>query len=55
MTVIEDRGAKKTYELESRHVIACDGARSRVRETLKIKSDGESTCKKIRLASSYII
>jgi 2-polyprenyl-6-methoxyphenol hydroxylase-like FAD-dependent oxidoreductase len=53
--VIEDRGAKKTYELESRHVIACDGARSRVRETLKIRSDGESTCKKIKSASSHVL
>jgi 2-polyprenyl-6-methoxyphenol hydroxylase-like FAD-dependent oxidoreductase len=53
--VIEDRAAKKTYELESRHVIACDGARSRVRETLQIRSDGESTCKIIKSASSQIL
>lgn len=53
--MIEDRGAKKTYELDSRHVIACDGARSRVRETLKIRSDGESTCKIIISASSLTL
>ncbi|PMD30074.1 3-propionate hydroxylase [Hyaloscypha variabilis F] len=42
-TLIEDRDTKKTYEVRSRHVIACDGAKSKVRETLKIDSQGEST------------
>jgi len=43
-TLIEDRDTKKTYEVRSRHVIACDGAKSKVRETLNIDSQGESTC-----------
>jgi len=55
-TLIEDRDAKKTYEVRSRHVIACDGAKSKVRETLKIDSKGESTCeidnKRFRLTSA---
>ncbi|PMD39449.1 3-propionate hydroxylase [Hyaloscypha variabilis F] len=43
VTVIEDRGARKRYEICSKHVIACDGAKSKVRETLQIQSEGEST------------
>ncbi|KAF8851507.1 hypothetical protein BDZ45DRAFT_679079 [Acephala macrosclerotiorum] len=42
-TKVEDRGIGKTYEIRSRHVIACDGAKSKVRETLGIDCEGESS------------
>jgi 2-polyprenyl-6-methoxyphenol hydroxylase-like FAD-dependent oxidoreductase len=44
ITVVEDRNSHENYEICSRHVVACDGARSKVRETLGIQCEGESTC-----------
>ena len=43
ITTIEDRDSKRLYEVCSTHVAACDGARSRVRETLGIECEGELT------------
>ncbi|KAH7146880.1 3-propionate hydroxylase [Dactylonectria estremocensis] len=42
-TVIEDRTTGEFYTIRSKHVLACDGARSKVRQALNIQSDGEST------------
>lgn len=44
-TTIEDRSTGKTYTLRSRFMVGCDGAKSRVRESLGIERDGEHTCK----------
>ncbi|KAG4438937.1 hypothetical protein IFR05_005563 [Cadophora sp. M221] len=43
VTVVEDRSNKSLYEICSRHVVACDGAKSRVRQMLGIECDGESS------------
>ncbi|KAJ5354259.1 FAD binding domain-containing protein [Penicillium brevicompactum] len=43
ITKIEDRTTKQTYKVKSTHVIACDGAKSSVREFLGIESEGESS------------
>ncbi|KUJ14152.1 3-propionate hydroxylase [Mollisia scopiformis] len=42
-TRVEDRSLNRTYEIRSRHVIACDGAKSKVREILGIECEGESS------------
>ncbi|KAJ5095219.1 hypothetical protein N7532_007510 [Penicillium argentinense] len=41
---IEDRASHTEYQVRSRHVIACDGAKSAVRKFLGITSEGEETC-----------
>lgn len=41
ITTIEDRAIQKEYRIRSRHVIACDGAKSAVRKHLSITSEGE--------------
>lgn len=43
ITLVEDRNLQTKYEICARHVVACDGARSKVRETLCIECEGEST------------
>jgi 2-polyprenyl-6-methoxyphenol hydroxylase-like FAD-dependent oxidoreductase len=43
LTTVEERATGHKYQIRSRHVIACDGARSRVREFLRIESDGEDS------------
>ncbi|KAK0111364.1 hypothetical protein ONS95_001726 [Cadophora gregata] len=43
ITVVEDRSNRTMYEICSRHVVACDGAKSKVRETLGIGCEGESS------------
>ncbi|KAJ4405302.1 hypothetical protein N0V82_010336 [Gnomoniopsis sp. IMI 355080] len=43
VTTVEERGTKTTYKIRSRHVIACDGAKSQVRKSLGIKSEGEDS------------
>lgn len=44
-TTVEERSTGRRYILRSRHLIACDGARSQVRKVLKVASEGEETCK----------
>lgn len=44
VTTVEDRGAQKQYKIRSRHVVACDGAKSAVREFLGVTCEGEETC-----------
>lgn len=39
-TTVEDQSSGKNFLVRSRHVIACDGARSRVRQSLGIKCEG---------------
>ncbi len=51
-TVVENRYSRETYEIRSRHVIGCDGAKSKVREVLGIECEGESTCKGILCCST---
>lgn len=44
-TTVEERATGHTYRIKSQYVIACDGARSKVRDFLEIETDGESSCK----------
>lgn len=44
MSIVEDRKSKKQYKIRSQHVIACDGAKSQVRQFLGIESEGEESC-----------
>ncbi|KAI3096014.1 hypothetical protein CBS147333_9650 [Penicillium roqueforti] len=43
ITTIEDRVSKETYKVRSKHVVACDGAKSAVRNFLGIESEGEDS------------
>ncbi|KAH8654937.1 3-propionate hydroxylase [Tricladium varicosporioides] len=43
VTTVEDRSTGHLYEISSRHVVACDGARSKVRECLGVATEGESS------------
>ncbi|KAJ4387265.1 hypothetical protein N0V93_007854 [Gnomoniopsis smithogilvyi] len=43
ITTVEERGTKATYKIRSRHVIGCDGAKSQVRKSLGIQSEGEDS------------
>ena len=45
ITTVEERATQRHYQIASRHVVACDGARSKVREFLGIESEGEDSCK----------
>lgn len=47
VTVVEERSGKERYPIHSRHVVACDGARSQVRRCLGITSEGEDSCKHV--------
>lgn len=40
---MEERATKRRYRIRSRHVLACDGMRSPVREYLGIECDGEDS------------
>lgn len=40
-----NRDSKEAYKVRSKHVIACDGAKSAVRSFLGIESEGEDSCK----------
>jgi 2-polyprenyl-6-methoxyphenol hydroxylase-like FAD-dependent oxidoreductase len=44
ITTVEERATKKRYSIRSRHVVACDGARSAIRRDLGIESEGEDSC-----------
>ncbi|KAI7778068.1 hypothetical protein LA080_002643 [Diaporthe eres] len=44
-TTVEERDTGRRYSLRSRHLIACDGAKSQVRKVLKVASEGEETFK----------
>lgn len=41
ISTVEERGTGRQHRISSRHVIACDGARSQVRKALNIDSEGE--------------
>ena len=43
VTTIEDRVAKREYQIRSKQVIGCDGAKSRVRESLGVTCEGDIT------------
>lgn len=45
VATIEDRASGTEYKIKSRHLVACDGAKSAVRTFLGITSEGEETCK----------
>ena len=45
ITTVEDRATQKQYTVKSRHVVACDGAKSAVRRFLGVTSEGEETCR----------
>ncbi|CZR66563.1 uncharacterized protein PAC_16464 [Phialocephala subalpina] len=40
--IVEDRSTGELYQIKSRFAIACDGAKSKVRQCLGIESDGEN-------------
>lgn len=46
-TLLEERDTGKLYKVRSKFVIACDGAKSKVREVIGTKTDGEDSCKHI--------
>ncbi|RAO70423.1 uncharacterized protein BHQ10_006435 [Talaromyces amestolkiae] len=43
ITTIEDRSTKKTYRVKSKHMVACDGAKSAVRSHLGVETEGEDS------------
>ena len=53
-TVVEERSTGHKFRIQSKYVIACDGARSKVRECLDIESEGEDSCK-LRLFTHLIL
>lgn len=44
-TLLEEKDTGKLYKVRSKFVIACDGAKSKVREVIGTKTDGEDSCK----------
>ncbi|KAF0325298.1 2,4-dichlorophenol 6-monooxygenase [Colletotrichum asianum] len=40
-SIVEERSTKVRWQIKSRHLLACDGARSEVRKDLAIESEGE--------------
>lgn len=44
LSTVEERSTKNQYRIRSKYVVGCDGARSQVRQSLGIKSDGEDSC-----------
>lgn len=54
MTTVEDRNSGATFKVKSQHVVACDGARSRVRSILEIECDGEDSCESKNVAKIFI-
>ncbi|KAH7165134.1 3-propionate hydroxylase [Fusarium sp. MPI-SDFR-AT-0072] len=42
-TVVEERVTGQLYKVRSKYVIACDGAKSKVRDYVSIQSDGEDS------------
>lgn len=44
-TVVEERATGQLFKVKSKYVIACDGAKSRVRSCIGIESEGEDSCK----------
>jgi 2-polyprenyl-6-methoxyphenol hydroxylase-like FAD-dependent oxidoreductase len=45
ITTVEERATGHQYQIKSKYVIGCDGARSKVRTCLGIESEGEDSCK----------
>jgi len=43
-TVVEERATGQLFNITSKYVIACDGAKSKVRQHIGIESDGEDSC-----------
>ncbi|KAL5356426.1 FAD binding domain-containing protein [Aspergillus floccosus] len=43
ITTIQDRDSNETYKVRSKHVVACDGAKSAVRTFIGIESEGENS------------
>ena len=44
-TTVEERATGHQFQIRSKYLIGCDGARSKVRGFLGIESDGEDSCK----------
>ncbi|KAI8302260.1 hypothetical protein K4K59_000598 [Colletotrichum sp. SAR11_240] len=40
--IVEERSTKVRWQIKSRHLLACDGARSEVRKDLAIESEGDA-------------
>ncbi|KAL2860078.1 FAD binding domain-containing protein [Aspergillus pseudodeflectus] len=43
LTTVEDRSSGREYVVRSKHVVACDGAKSAVRRFLEVESEGEDS------------
>ncbi len=43
-TTVEERATGHRFQIRSEYLIGCDGARSKVRESLGIECDGEDSC-----------
>jgi 2-polyprenyl-6-methoxyphenol hydroxylase-like FAD-dependent oxidoreductase len=44
ISTVEERATKNRYQIRSRNVVGCDGARSAVRNHFGIESEGEQSC-----------
>lgn len=44
IATVEERTTGHQFQIRSKYLIACDGARSKVRANLGIDSDGEDSC-----------
>ncbi|KAJ3959946.1 hypothetical protein N0V92_003442 [Colletotrichum tropicale] len=44
ITTVEERATKKRWAIASNYVIGCDGAKSEVRKSLNIETEGEDGC-----------
>lgn len=42
--MVENRITGEQYKIQSSYVLACDGARSKVRQYLGVESEGEDSC-----------
>jgi 2-polyprenyl-6-methoxyphenol hydroxylase-like FAD-dependent oxidoreductase len=47
LTQVEERVTGHLYHIRSKYVVACDGARSKVRDFLRIASEGEDSCRSL--------
>lgn len=44
VSTVEERSTKSTYEVRSKYLIGCDGAKSQIRRWLGVESEGEDSC-----------
>lgn len=54
ITTAVARNTNDTYQIRSNYVLGCDGAKSQVRKSLGVESEGEDSCKMPFSAASVI-